>query len=79
MADNQHGQPAGDFPADLAGPARRALAAAGYKRLEQLTQISEAELRQLHGRDPRRSTSSAAPWPPAAAPSPTPSASGTVA
>ncbi|MGH3099865.1 MAG: DNA-binding protein [Thermoleophilia bacterium] len=53
MAHDQHDQPAGDLPADLAGPARRALAAAGYMRLEQLTQLSEAELRQLHGMGPR--------------------------
>ena len=30
MADDQHDQPAGDLPAELARPARRALAAAGY-------------------------------------------------
>jgi DNA repair protein RadC len=53
MADDQHDQPAGDLPPDLAGPARRALAAAGYTRLKQLTQISEAELRQLHGMGPK--------------------------
>jgi DNA repair protein RadC len=53
MADDQHQQPPGDLPADLAGPARRALAAAGYTRLEQLTQISEAELRRLHGMGPK--------------------------
>jgi hypothetical protein len=29
------------------------LAAAGYTRLEQLTQISEAELRRLHGMGPK--------------------------
>ena len=49
MADDRHDQPAGDLPAELASPARRALAAAGYTRLEQLTQISEAELGRLHG------------------------------
>jgi dihydrofolate reductase len=43
----------GDLPADLAGPARRALAAAGYTRLEQLTQVSEAELGRLHGMGPK--------------------------
>lgn len=53
MADEQHQQPSGDLPADLAGPARRALAAAGYTRLEQLTRISEAELRRLHGMGPK--------------------------
>jgi hypothetical protein len=53
MADEQHEQAAGDLPADLAGPARRALAAAGYTRLEQLTQVSEAELGRLHGMGPK--------------------------
>jgi DNA repair protein RadC len=53
MADNQHEQAAGDLPAELASPARRALAAAGYTRLEQLTQISEAELGRLHGMGPK--------------------------
>ena len=53
MADEQHQHAAGDLPADLASPARRALAAAGYTRLEQLTQISEAELGRLHGMGPR--------------------------
>ena len=52
MADEHHDQP-GDLPAELASPARRALAAAGYTRLEQLTQISEAELRRLHGMGPK--------------------------
>ncbi len=36
------------FP-KLAAPARRALSAAGYTRLDQLAQVSEAELMQLHG------------------------------
>jgi hypothetical protein len=53
MVDEQHQQPAGDLPADLASPARRALAAAGYTRLEQLTRVSEAELRRLHGMGPK--------------------------
>jgi hypothetical protein len=53
MADEEHQQPAGDLPADLPSPARRALAAAGYTRLEQLTRISEAELRRLHGMGPK--------------------------
>ena len=38
-----------DLPIKLAAPARRALVGAGYVRLEQLTRISEAELKQLHG------------------------------
>ncbi len=34
-------------------PAQRALAGAGFTRLEQLTKISEAELLQLHGMGPK--------------------------
>jgi hypothetical protein len=37
-----------DLP-KLAAPARRALAGAGYTRLEDLTQVTEAEVRKLHG------------------------------
>jgi hypothetical protein len=37
-----------DLP-KLAAPARRALAAAGYTRLEQLSGVSESELLALHG------------------------------
>jgi hypothetical protein len=40
-----------DFP-KLSGPARRALAGAGYSRLEQLTHATEAELTKLHGMGP---------------------------
>ena len=36
----------------LAAPARRALLAAGYTRLEQLTEVSESELMELHGMGP---------------------------
>jgi ERCC4-type nuclease len=51
-------QPAGDdldssFPAALSAPARRALASAGYTSLAQLAQVSEAELRKLHGIGPK--------------------------
>jgi DNA integrity scanning protein DisA with diadenylate cyclase activity len=34
-------------------PAARALAAAGYNRLSQLTQVSERELQSLHGMGPK--------------------------
>jgi DNA-directed RNA polymerase alpha subunit len=37
-----------DLP-KLAAPARRALAGAGYTRLEDLTQVTEAEVMELHG------------------------------
>lgn len=40
-----------DLP-KLAAPARRALAGAGYTRLEDLTQVTEAEVMSLHGMGP---------------------------
>jgi len=40
------------FP-KIGAPATRALEAAGYFRLEQLTKVSEAELAQLHGMGPK--------------------------
>jgi hypothetical protein len=40
-----------DFP-KLAKPAQRALAQAGYVRLEQLATVSEEESSQLHGIGP---------------------------
>jgi ERCC4-type nuclease len=42
-----------DLPIELSAPARRALVGAGYLRLEQLTRVSEAELKQLHGVGPK--------------------------
>ena len=42
-----------DLPKGLSAPALRALVGAGYVRLEQLTRISEAELKQLHGVGPK--------------------------
>ena len=41
-----------DLPSDLSAPAQRALYEAGYLRLEQLTNVSETELKQLHGIGP---------------------------
>ena len=41
-----------DFP-KIGAPATRALIAAGYSRLNQLTKITEAELGQLHGMGPK--------------------------
>jgi hypothetical protein len=40
-----------DLP-KLAAPAQRALAGAGYFRLDQLAKVSEEEIRQLHGIGP---------------------------
>jgi len=51
MASHDKGD--GDFPKGLAAPARRALAAAGYTTLAQLTAVTEQELRQLHGMGPK--------------------------
>lgn len=44
---------ADDLPAGLAKPAQRALAGAGIQRLEQLTDYTEAGLKQLHGIGPK--------------------------
>lgn len=42
-----------DLPTELAQPAQRALAQAGYRRLDQLTETTEADLKQLHGIGPK--------------------------
>jgi CubicO group peptidase (beta-lactamase class C family) len=51
-AHGRSDEPESDLPTGLAKPARRALAAAGYVRLEQLTEVSETEVIQLHGVGP---------------------------
>jgi hypothetical protein len=40
----------------LSNPARRALASAGYTRLEQLSAVTEAEIGKLHGVGPNALT-----------------------
>lgn len=47
-----HQQSESDFPEGLSAPARRALANAGYSRLEQLATVREDEIRRLHGIGP---------------------------
>jgi hypothetical protein len=42
-----------DLPGGLAAPSRRALAQAGYTRIEQFRAATEDELRQLHGIGPK--------------------------
>ncbi len=42
-----------NFPRGVSQPALRALAAAGYSSLEQLANVSEAELLMLHGMGPK--------------------------
>ncbi|WP_410511498.1 DNA-directed RNA polymerase subunit alpha C-terminal domain-containing protein [Paenibacillus sp. BR2-3] len=42
-----------DFPTGLSQPALRALANSGVTRLEQISKLSERELKQLHGLGPK--------------------------
>lgn len=48
-----HAEAADDLPIGLSNPGRLALMAIGVRRLEQVAQRSEAELRQLHGMGPK--------------------------
>ena len=41
------------LPSGLSRPAQRALTNAGYRRLEQLTRVSQAEIEGLHGVGPK--------------------------
>jgi DNA-directed RNA polymerase alpha subunit len=50
MSDNRQWQ--SDFP-KISQPALRALANAGYIRLDQLAGVSEADLAKLHGMGPK--------------------------
>jgi pimeloyl-ACP methyl ester carboxylesterase len=47
---------ASDFPKSIGRPATNALVAAGYTRLEQLTQVREVDIKQLHGVGPKAIT-----------------------
>jgi hypothetical protein len=42
-----------DLPSDIGAPARRALLAAGLARIELIADVSEADLRRLHGVGPK--------------------------
>ena len=53
MTKNKHQEPESDLPTGLAKPAQRALAGAGYVRLEQLTKVSAADVKKLHGMGPK--------------------------
>lgn len=53
MTSARNDQVESDLPTELSQPAQRALAQAGYRRLDQLTQVSEADLKQLHGIGPK--------------------------
>jgi hypothetical protein len=52
MKIKRHDQQESDLPIELAQPAQRALAGAGIRRIEQLTKLSEDEVKQLHGIGP---------------------------
>jgi hypothetical protein len=53
MSDKHPDRQANNLPPGLAKPAQRALAGAGYTRLEQLSRVTEAEVLQLHGMGPK--------------------------
>jgi hypothetical protein len=53
MGSEKPEQPESDLPPQLSNPARRALVQAGYWRLAQLTSLSAAEVKQLHGVGPK--------------------------
>ena len=53
MNSKRHDEQESDLPVGLSRPARRALVEAGYWRLEQLAEVSEAKLEQLHGVGPK--------------------------
>ena len=53
MPKKEHQEPESDLPTGLARPAQRALAGAGYVRLEQFTKLREAEVMRLHGMGPK--------------------------
>ena len=42
-----------DFPSTIGKPAQRALLAAGYQRLQDLTSATEQDLLKLHGFGPK--------------------------
>jgi hypothetical protein len=53
MANQKNGAPENAFPEGLSQPALRALAGAGYTRLDQLASVTEADLLKLHGMGPK--------------------------
>jgi deazaflavin-dependent oxidoreductase (nitroreductase family) len=53
MARQKNDEPTHDLPAGLGKPAFRALAEAGYSRLDQFTAVKEADLLKLHGMGPK--------------------------
>jgi hypothetical protein len=52
MKNKPDNQQENNFPERLSNPARRALAGAGIRRLEQLTTLTEDQVKKLHGKGP---------------------------
>ena len=52
MTTTPHTNQPGDLP-KLGGPAQRALAAAGITHLEQIANVGQDEIKQLHGIGPK--------------------------
>lgn len=53
MTHSSQVDPNYDIPSGIGKPALRALTAAGYRRLDQFTAVTEADLQQLHGVGPK--------------------------
>ena len=53
MAPSKRKESDNDIPAGIGKPALRALAAAGYTRLDQLARLKEDEMLKLHGMGPK--------------------------
>lgn len=51
--DKKSAEEQNNFPPKIGKPAHRALTNAGYTKLEQLTNVTEAELAKLHGMGPK--------------------------
>jgi hypothetical protein len=50
--DQEDALPSDDGFPKLSAPVRRALSSAGYIRLQQLAEVSESDLKKLHGMGP---------------------------
>jgi predicted flap endonuclease-1-like 5' DNA nuclease len=52
LKTDQADEQGSDLPTGLSNPARRALAGAGCSRLDQVAQLTESEIKKLHGMGP---------------------------
>ena len=51
--EKKHSDDGHDFPRSIGKPAQRALLAAGYQQLQDLTSATEQDLLELHGFGPK--------------------------